>query len=352
MFLSTTTGGPVNPNKDTEVTPPPNDGISSLSWSPKANFLVSGSWDNQIRCWEVQRGGYGPTTTFTSQPKAAIDLGAPILTTTWSNDGTKVFAGCCDNKAYCWDLQTGAHTPAGQHDAPIKCVFWVPDIGCLLTGGWDKRLKYWDGRSPGPCISANLPDKLFCGDVVSNWAIFGTAERHMVIYDLRKPDVEFKKYESPLKFQSRCLSCFPDTRNPGYALGAIEGRVAIQYIEDAGNPASTKNFAFKCHRDGNNVYSINSISFHPVYGTFATCGSDGTFHFWDKDSKQRLKQFSRCTLPISTSSFNMDGTIYSYAVSYDWSKGVEYYNPANDKNYIFLHAATDDEIKNRAPSRK
>lgn len=30
-----------------------------------------------------------------------------------------------------------------------------------------------------------------------------------------------------------------------------------------------------------------------VHHTFATSGSDGAFNFWDKDSKQRLKVFSR-----------------------------------------------------------
>jgi mRNA export factor len=81
-----------------------------------------------------------------------------------------------------------------------------------------------------------------------------------------------------------------------------------------------KNFAFKCHRDGNEIYAVNVIAFHPTFGTFATAGSDGTFNFWDKDSKQRLKPFGKCALPISAGTFNMDGSIFAYAVSYDWSK--------------------------------
>ena len=38
-----------NPNKDFEVQQPPTDGISSLNFSPKANYLVATSWDNQVR---------------------------------------------------------------------------------------------------------------------------------------------------------------------------------------------------------------------------------------------------------------------------------------------------------------
>jgi WD40 repeat protein len=31
-----------------QITSPPTDGVSSLSFSPKANYLVATSWDNQV----------------------------------------------------------------------------------------------------------------------------------------------------------------------------------------------------------------------------------------------------------------------------------------------------------------
>jgi WD40 repeat protein len=46
--------------------------------------------------------------------------------------------------------------------------------------------------------------------------------------------------------------------------------------------------SFLC-RDNADIYSVNSIKFHPIHGTFATAGGDGTYNFWDKDSKQRLR---------------------------------------------------------------
>jgi mRNA export factor len=62
-------------------------------------------------------------------------------------------------------------------------------------------------------------------------------------------------------------------------VGSIEGRVAVQHVEDN---QQSKNFTFKCHRDGNDIYAVNSITFHPVHGTFVTSGSDGAYNFWDK----------------------------------------------------------------------
>lgn len=46
------------------------------------------------------------------------------------------------------------------------------------------------------------------------------------------PLPSLKKMESPLKYQHRCVSVFKNQQGQpsGYALGSIEGRVAIQYI--------------------------------------------------------------------------------------------------------------------------
>jgi mRNA export factor len=92
------------------------------------------------------------------------------------------------------------------------------------------------------------------------------------------------------------------------------------------------------------------MEFNPQYGTFATAGSDGAYHFWDKDSKQRLKAQQPCMYgslpaPIPCSTYNRTGSIYAYAVSYDWSRGYADYNPQAMKNTILLHPVKEEEAK-------
>jgi len=234
-----------------------------------------------------------------------------------------------------------------QHDAPIKRIHYIDEMNLLCTGSWDRTLKYWDGRQQTAVASVPIHERLYAMSIMFPLSVVATAERAIIIYDIRRATQEYKRIQSPLKFQSRCIACFPD--KTGFALGSIEGRVAVHHVEDKD---AGKNFAFKCHREGNNIYAVNSIVFHPVYGTFATTGSDGTFNFWDKDSKQRLKPFSKMPQPIPCGAFNMDGKIYAYASSYDWSKGAEEYNLQTAKNLIFLHQCTDQEIKNRGQKKK
>ncbi|XP_061363268.1 protein RAE1-like isoform X2 [Gastrolobium bilobum] len=327
-FLTNTNS---NPNKSFEVNQPPTDSVSSLSFSPKANLLVATSWDNQVRCWEVARNGINIATV----PKASITHDHPVLCSSWKDDGTTVFSGGCDKQVKMWPLLSGGQPmTVAVHDAPIKEIAWIPEMNLLVTGSWDRTMKYWDTRQSNPVHTQQLPERCYAMTVRHPLMVVGTADRNLIVYNLQNPQVEFKRIVSPLKYQTRCLAAFPDQQ--GFLVGSIEGRVGVNHLDDS---QQGKNFTFKCHREGNEIYS--------VHHTFATAGSDGAFNFWDKDSKQRLKVMLRCNQPIPCSTFNNDGSIFAYAVCYDWSKGAENYNPATAKTNIFLHLPQESEVKGK-----
>jgi len=338
MALFGATQPQANPNFDVQVSNAQNDTISSLVWSPTSNLLATGSWNKEVRVWDVAANG-------TASPKAFIQHNAPVLCCAFSSDGTRVFSGSCDNIVKHWPLGHQA-TNLGAHDAPIKEVAFSQETGLVVTGSWDKTVKLWDPRVTTGQAAAHvqMPERVYCMDVRGVLMVVGTAERHVCIYDLRNMNKAFRSFQSPLKFQSRCIASFPD--RTGFALGSIEGRVAISHVEDKD---LKKNFAFKCHRHGQNsteVYAVNGISFHEKFGTFATYGSDGGYVFWDKDSKQRLKLFQRMPMPITAGSFNRDGTIFGYATGYDWSKGADHWDKTKVPQ-IYLHGVQDAEIAPR-----
>jgi len=282
-----------------------------------------------------------------SVPKVQFAHDGPVLDTAFSSDGAYVLSASCDRTAKMWSLaQAGAPgQQIAQHDAPIKSIFCIAEMNLVVTGSWDKTVKFWDCRQATPAGQFQLPERCYAMDVKHPLMVVATAERQVIIYNLSGQPSEFRRQESPLKYQSRCVSCFPD--KTGFALGSIEGRVAIHHVDPK---MSSKNFAFKCHRETEGsttlIHAVNALSFHPVLGTFATAGADGIFNFWDKDAKQRLKAFAKCPQAISTACFNQTGDIFAYAQSYDWSKGAQHHNPQNPNN-ILLHNTTDDEIRPR-----
>ncbi|XP_068638394.1 protein RAE1-like [Aristolochia californica] len=325
-----------NPNNSFEVVNPPADSVSSLSFSSKGNYLVATSWDNQVKCWEVLQSGE-------NVEKASISHDQPVLCSTWKDDGATVFSGGCDKQVKMWSLMSGDQTvTVGMHDAPIKEVAWIPELNVLVSGSWDKMLRYWDTRQSNPVHTQQLPDRCYALDIQHPLMVVGTANQNLIVYNLQHPQNEFKRITSLLDHQARCVAAFPDKQ--GFLVGSIAGMVGVHHLDDSQH---SKNFTFRCHREGNKIYSVNSLNFHPVHHTFASAGSDGAFNFWDKDSKRNLKAMLRCSQPITCSTFNNDGSIFAYAVCYDWSKGAENHNPSTAKTYIFLHRPQEADVKRR-----
>ncbi|KAJ3524486.1 hypothetical protein NMY22_g10977 [Coprinellus aureogranulatus] len=212
-----------------------------------------------------------------------------------------------------------------------------------MPGDWEARAEPSGLRYPA--------DRCYTFDIQYPLMVVGTAERHIQIFNLTNPGTAFKTITSPLKWQTRVVSCFSASQTSGFAVGSVEGRVAIQYVDDKD---SGNNFSFKCHRrdavpnskDQALVFAVNDISFHPTHGTFSTCGSDGTIHYWDKDARTRLKTFEAAPGPITTTAFNRNGSLFAYGVSYDWSKGHSGMTPGHP-NKIMIHLCKEEEVRKR-----
>lgn len=154
----------------------------------------------------------------------------------YSQDGSKVVGAGADKTAKLLDLGANG-APAQQiavHDAPIRCVRFC-EVGqgrtpMVITGSWDKTVKYWDMRTSTPACTIQCQDRVYAMDVKDRLVVVGTAERHINTIDLDNPSTFSKTAQSPLKQQTRALSCFKDSN--GFMVGSIEGRCAFHYIND------------------------------------------------------------------------------------------------------------------------
>ncbi|THG08740.1 hypothetical protein TEA_027101 [Camellia sinensis var. sinensis] len=224
-FNTASTPNP-NPNKSVEVVQPPSDSVSSLTFSPNANFLVATSWDNQwgggdgersdgggddcggngvavvwlwwlscgddsndnmmaeVRCWEIMRNG----ATVGSVPKASMSHDLPVLCSTWKDDGTTVFSGGCDKQVKMWPLLSGGQPmTVAMHDAPISEIAWIPEMNLLVSGSWDKTLRYWDLRQSNPVHTQQLPDRCYAFAVRHPLMVVAIADRNIIVFNLQNP---------------------------------------------------------------------------------------------------------------------------------------------------------------------
>jgi len=85
-------------------------------------------------------------------------------------DGQKVIGAGADKTAKILDLAANGAAPqqVAAHDAPIRSVRFIeaPNTNApmIVTGSWDKSIKYWDLRQATPVATVMMQDKVFAMD--------------------------------------------------------------------------------------------------------------------------------------------------------------------------------------------
>lgn len=132
---NTTTQQQQQQEKDIEVSQPPTDGVSALSWSPVQDFLAVSSWDNNVRIYGVEANG-------TTSAKAMYSHQGPVMDVCWSKDGNKILSCGADKAARLYDVSTGQQQQIAAHDGHVRSLRWIDQNGGILaTGSWDKTVK-------------------------------------------------------------------------------------------------------------------------------------------------------------------------------------------------------------------
>lgn len=160
----------------------------------------------------------------------------------------------------------------------------------------------------------------------------------------------WQQRESSLRYLTRTVACMPN--DLGYATSSIEGRVAVEWFEDTPEVQARK-FAFKCHRqpsttfEGDLIFPVNGLSFHPGYGTLATGGGDGTVALWDPESKRRLRVYPKSEQSVASIAYSHDGRFIAIGTCPGFEAGQEDYSGAGATSVI-IRELGDGEAKGRA----
>lgn len=347
---------------DQKFPSPPSDGISSLSLNgysnQQTNVCVATSWDNTVSFYEIQT----QNKMFNIVPQGQIKHDAPALCSDiCPTDNVTVFSGGCDGYVKMWNVTQGANTAQniGKHEAPVRNVKFLESSRLVVSSSWDKTIRLWDTRQQTPTATFQHNERIYAMDAKGQAIVAVTADKQVHVYDT-SAGRKVQEFKSPLQYQTRCCQIFAD--NKGFAMGCVEGRIAIESFDELQykhkptiqHPGKAKpdSFVFKCHRDGNDVFSVNTISFSPQ-NTFCSGGSDGVLIFWDKDARYKLAnnlEMLKKKSPITDCQYNPNGSLLVYSASYDWSKGSEGNDP-NIGNNIFLHKVQPAETAPKKTGR-
>lgn len=262
-----------------------------------------------------------------SSALAMVEHTAPVLAVSMARQGVVYYGGCCKG-AWQWDLGSEQKTQVAAHDLPISCLAYVEDnVPCpmLITGGWDGKVNFWDLRSNQPAQTEDFGAPIMALDASTPPMATFLQGRHISVFNLatmtRCGEYDPNPY---MKYGFRSVANL--SNQVGFVVAGCDGRFAWHPL---GQGAGTlEGYCQKCHhvertKTQFDLFQVNTISC--AGGTCATGGSDGFIRLWSIVGKVRIMEFpprqGGTVIPVSAGAFNAEGTMYAYALSYDYSLG-------------------------------
>ncbi|KAL5964890.1 hypothetical protein TSMEX_007342, partial [Taenia solium] len=161
--------------------------VSRVSWysegvtSTTVPKLISCSWDQSIRLWDVDAGSGSQTAASKCGEVRCIMVGSASHDLSVAPQGVLIAAS--DNKVRIYDLR--AKDPLAQigfqsHEGWLTSIAWAPHrVDQFVTGSVDKVVKLWDTRR----ISAPLFDLMGHQDIVTavDWALPDKYGQHYIV---------------------------------------------------------------------------------------------------------------------------------------------------------------------------
>ena len=205
-----------------ELPNPPADGISNITFAPAAgsSLLLVSSWDRGVRLYDVTVADKSCVRCSYFQSRAVLDC--------CFSDLNHCLSGGLDRTLVSYDFTAQKQTSlgihfrmviiyhthyfsSGSHDDAIKCVEYCSTLGIVITGSWDRSLKIWDPRQNQAIGSYNQSgESVYTMSLSGEKLVVGTSNRRVLVWDLRNMQFAEQRRQSSLKYQTRCIRCFPN----------------------------------------------------------------------------------------------------------------------------------------------
>lgn len=134
--------------------------VFCVAFNPRSSLLVSGSYDESVRVWEVRTGVCRHQLPAHSDPVTAVHF---------NRDGTLILS--CSNDSLCriWDTASGQCLKVLVDDVktPVSYARFSPNGKFILASSLDGTIRLWN-LLEGRCV------KQYTGHVNSKFCLFNT----------------------------------------------------------------------------------------------------------------------------------------------------------------------------------
>ncbi len=113
--------------------------VNTVSLSPCGTYIVSASFDNTLKLWDVKSGK--EIRTFKGH-QSSVRAGA------FAPDGRTIVSASDDNTLKLWDVKSGKEIRTfKRHQSSVRAGAFAPDGRTIVSASSDNTLKLWDVKS-------------------------------------------------------------------------------------------------------------------------------------------------------------------------------------------------------------
>jgi DNA-binding beta-propeller fold protein YncE len=291
--------------------------VSSVAVTPDGKYIVSGSWDNTVRVWELATGK--EVRRFTGHESSVWSVAV-------TPDGKYVVSGSRDKTVRLWDLATGKEVRRlTGHDHVVWSVAVTPDGKYAVSGSRDKTVRLWDlatgkevwrltGHEWGVRSVAVTPD--------GKYVVSGSEDKTVRLWDVATGQEvrRFTGHEDDVT----SVAVMPDGQ---YVVsGSGDGTVRLW---DLATGQEVRRFT-------GHQWGVRSVAVTPD-GQYVVSGSlDKTVRLWDLATGKEVRRFTGHEWGVTSVAVMPDG---QYVVSGSDDKTVRLWELATGKGSAAVHGA-------------
>ncbi len=313
------------------------DWVSSVSFSPDGQTLVSGSADNTIKLWKADG-------TLLNKPLAHV---GGVYSVSFSPDAQMIASAGVDKTVKLWSKDGTLLKTLGGHTATVHSISFSRDSQMLASASWDKTVKLWSKEGVLLKTLTGHSDRVFGVSFSPDGNLIASVSRDKTIRIWRKDGIAvrtWKAHDQPIL----SVSFSPDGKTIATAsadntvqLWRIDGKlietlkghsdwvVNVAFSPDGKTIASaSRDNTIKLWRtsNGNLIETlighgkmVQGLSFSPNGQKLASASADNTVRIWRSDGGM-LQPIKEHTKPVSSVSFSPNSQILATA---SWDNTVK-----------------------------
>ncbi len=275
--------------------------VNSVSFPSAGTLLASGSFDNEIRLWDVARRRHIATLEGHTSRVWSVSL---------SPDGALLASGSSDGTIKLWDVasrqEIATLTGSNSVFAAVLAVAFSPDGTMLASGadGPDGTIKLWDvARRKEIATLEGHTDWIWSVSFSPNGGLLasGSADGTIKLWDVARRR-EIATLEGHTGWVQSVAFSFDGAL---LASGSDDNTIKLWDVVNRQEIAT-----FAEHTD-----FVNSVSFSPNGRLLASGSSDGTIKLWDVADRQEIATLGVNVSEVRSVSFSPDEGLLAFGLA-------------------------------------